>query len=140
MGTLRHWSSARQTVLEETAKRSDDNSKKLFHHKNGSRHATDQRITKITTLSKAHYEGQIFIDATYEGDLMAAAGVSYHVGREPNSTYNETWNGVQIGVLHHGHHFGTMNLSPYVIPGDPTSGLLPRISSEDPGKKGEGDQ
>ena len=100
---------------------------------------TDHRITQITTLSKNTYQGKIFIDATYEGDLMAAAGVSYHIGRESNDTYGETWNGIQVGVLHHGHHFGKMNLSPYVVPGDPSSGLLPRISADPPGVKGEGD-
>ena len=74
----------------------------------------------------------MFIDATYEGDLMAAAGVDYHVGREANSAYGEKWNGVQTGVLHHRHHFGVLKkpIDPYVIPGDPTSGLLPRISAE----------
>lgn len=100
---------------------------------------TDGRITQITTLSNKTYQGKIFIDATYEGDLMATAGISYHVGRESNATYGETWNGVQVGVLHHGHHFADMKISPYVIPGDPSSGLLPRISAEHPGKKGEGD-
>ena len=57
-------------------------------------------------LSGKTYAGRMFIDATYEGDLMAAAGVDYHVGREAASVYGETWNGVQVGVLHHGHHFG----------------------------------
>ncbi|MCP4645080.1 MAG: FAD-dependent oxidoreductase [bacterium] len=97
------------------------------------------RILAITTLSGSTYRGKVFIDATYEGDLMAAAGVNYHVGREANSVYDEQWNGVQVGVLHHQHHFGEMQISPYVTPGDPSSGLLPRISAEDPGKKGEGD-
>lgn len=101
---------------------------------------SDGRIASITTLSGQSYEGKVFMDATYEGDLMASAGVSYHVGREANSVYNEEWNGVQVGVLHHGHHFGEMNISPYVIPGDPGSGVLPRISTADPGKRGEGDQ
>ncbi|MDB4421635.1 FAD-dependent oxidoreductase [Akkermansiaceae bacterium] len=101
---------------------------------------TDNRITQITTLSKNEYQGKIFIDATYEGDLMAAAGVSYHVGRESNDTYGETWNGVQVGVLHHGHHFADMKMSPYVVRGDPSSGVLPRISTDPPGKKGEGDK
>ncbi len=98
-----------------------------------------QRICSMTTLSGRQYRGKIFIDATYEGDLMACVGVSYHVGREANSVYNETWNGIQIGTLHHDHHFGDSEISPYVIPGDPASGLLPRISAEDPGQKGEGD-
>ncbi len=97
------------------------------------------RISSITTLSGKTFSGRVFIDATYEGDLMAAAGVSYHVGREANRVYDESWNGIQVGVLHHRHHFGKLQVSPYKIPGDPHSGLLPRVSAADPGKKGEGD-
>lgn len=99
------------------------------------------RITSITMLSGKNYTGRMFIDATYEGDLMAVAGVEYHVGREASSKYNEEWNGVQTGVLHHGHHFGAVKekISPYVIPGDPTSGVLPRISPDPPGEYGAGD-
>jgi hypothetical protein len=97
------------------------------------------RIRSITTLSGGIYRGKVFIDATYEGDLMAAGGVSYHVGREANSVYNENWNGIQVGILHHDHHFGNRKISPYVTPGDPTSNLLPGISAADPGKKGDGD-
>ncbi len=84
----------------------------------------------------------MFIDATYEGDLMAAAGVDFHVGRESTRTYDEKWNGVQTGVLHHRHHFGVLKtpISPYVDPGDPKSGVLPRISTEPPGNYGEGDK
>jgi FAD dependent oxidoreductase len=98
------------------------------------------RITSITTLSGKTYAGKMFIDATYEGDLMAAAGVDYHVGREAQSVYDEKWAGVQVGVLHHGHHFGKMNISPYVVPGDPKSGVLPHISTEPPGEYGAGDK
>lgn len=100
------------------------------------------RIVSIATLDGKTYAGKVFIDATYEGDLMAAAGVSYHVGRESIDTYGEKWNGVQIGVLHHRHHFGVLKkrISPYVIPGDPSSGILPRISAEPPGRYGEGDR
>ena len=73
---------------------------------------------------------------------MAAAGVDYHVGRESTRTYDEKWNGVQTGVLHHRHHFGVLKtpISPYVDPGDPKSGVLPRISTEPPGNYGEGDK
>jgi hypothetical protein len=98
----------------------------------------NEKVVSMQTLSGKTFRGKMFIDATYEGDLMAAAGVSYHVGREANSVYGEEWNGVQVGVLHHGHHFKS-NISPYKIPGDSASGLLPRISAGDPGKKGEGD-
>ncbi|MDK2852833.1 MAG: hypothetical protein PWQ38_1098 [Proteiniphilum sp.] len=87
------------------------------------------KIVSFTTLSGKTFEGKMFIDATYEGDLMAAAGVSYMVGREPCSQYNEEWNGVQAGVYHHGHYFKS-DISPYVVPNDPNSGLLPYISSE----------
>lgn len=96
------------------------------------------RIEAIRTLSGKTFRGKMFIDATYEGDLMALAGVSYHVGREANSTYGEKWNGVQVGVLHHGHWFKS-NISPYVVPGDKSSGLLFGVSEEDPGQYGEAD-
>ncbi|MCB1225295.1 MAG: FAD-dependent oxidoreductase [Verrucomicrobiales bacterium] len=96
------------------------------------------RITAITTLDGTRYPGRIFLDATYEGDLMAAAGIDYHVGRESIATYGEEWNGVQTGVLHHKHHFET-DISPYIVPGDPSSGVLPRISTEAPGEYGSSD-
>ncbi len=100
------------------------------------------RVAAITMRSGRTYSARMFIDATYEGDLMAAAGVQYHVGREAQSTYGEKWNGVQTGVLHHRHHFGVLKqpISPYVIPGDPKSGVLPRISTEAPGEFGSADK
>ena len=100
------------------------------------------RIASITTLSGKTYSGRMFIDATYEGDLLAAAGVDYHVGREGTNLYGEKWNGIQTGVLHHRHHFGVLKekISPYIVPGDPKSGVLPRISTEPPGEFGQGDK
>ena len=95
-------------------------------------------IVSFRTLDGSRFKGKIFIDATYEGDLMAASGVSYTVGRESIDQYGEEWNGVQTGVLHHGHHFKS-DISPFVIPGDPSSGVLPRISTDDPGVYGAGD-
>ena len=98
------------------------------------------RIVSIRTLSGSVYFGKVFIDATYEGDLMAAAGVSYVIGREANSVYGETLNGNQphaIGSKHHNFHAG---VSAYVIPGDPKSGLLPGIEPFNPSEKpGDGD-
>jgi hypothetical protein len=96
------------------------------------------RIISVTTLSGKVFRGKVFIDATYEGDLMAAAGVEYTTGREANSQYGETWNGVQKNVFHHGHYFKD-KIDPYRIPGDPRSGLLPRISAETPGENGTAD-
>lgn len=96
-------------------------------------------IVSFTTLSGKVFAGGYFIDATYEGDLMAMAGVKYTTGREANSEYNEQWNGVQKNVFHHGHYFKD-KVDPYRIPGDPASGLLPRISSEQPGENGTADK
>lgn len=100
------------------------------------------RIRSITMRSGKTYAGRMFMDATYEGDLMAAAGVAYHVGREAQGAYGEQWNGVQTGVLHHKHHFGAVKekISPYVVPGEPQSGVLPRISRDPPGEYGQGDK
>lgn len=109
-----------------------DRSQKGIIKKNGG-------IRSIKTLSGDTYEGKIFIDATYEGDLMALAGVSYHVGREANSVYGEKWNGVQSEVFQHGHHFKA-KISPYKIENDPKSGLLPEVSSEPAGAYGSGDK
>lgn len=96
---------------------------------------TNGSIKSIKMLNGTLFKAKIYIDATYEGDLLAAAGVSYHVGRESNSEYNETWNGVQVGTFHHGHNFGDMKISPYKIPGDSSSGVLAYISTDLRGKK-----
>ena len=100
------------------------------------------RITAITMLSGKVFSGKMFIDATYEGDLLAAAKVDYHVGREANAVYGETHNGAQPGILHHRHHFGVLKdkISPYVIPGDKSSGVLPLINPDHPGEVGAGDK
>lgn len=98
----------------------------------------DNRIVSFRTLSGKTFAARVFIDATYEGDLMAAAGVSYHVGRESSTSYGEEWNGVQKGVDHHGHMF-PHGISPFKTPGDPQSGVLARISTMDPGENGQGD-
>lgn len=100
----------------------------------------DGRIQSIKTLAGNIYKGKIFIDATYEGDLMAAAGISYHVGREANGVYDEEWNGVQTESFPNNHSFQGLNISPFVIPGDPVSGVLPLISAENPGIRGAGDK
>jgi hypothetical protein len=77
-----------------------------------------------------------YIDCTYEGDLMAKAGVSYTVGREANSMYHETVNGVQ---LKNKHQFPD-GVDPYKIPGKPESGLLWGISSGTLAPTGSGDK
>ncbi len=113
----------------------------LDRSKSGVKKDGKGQITSITMVDGSTYSGKMFIDATYEGDLMAAAAVSYATGRESKATYDEQWNGIQTGVLHHKHHFGAVKtpISPYVIPGDPKSGVLPRISTESPGEYGAAD-
>ncbi|MCP4171057.1 MAG: FAD-dependent oxidoreductase [Fuerstiella sp.] len=98
----------------------------------------DGRIRSIRMLSGKTIHGRMFVDATYEGDLVACSGVDYHVGREANAVYDETWNGIQVGVLHHSHWF-KKPVDPYRTPGDASSGVLPRVSTQSPGIKGEGD-
>ena len=95
------------------------------------------RITAITTTDGQTFRGKMFIDATYEGDLMAAAGVSFTVGREANAAYDETLNGVQ--TAHAVYHQFESAVDPYVVPGDPSSGLLPLIHPGPPGIDGEAD-
>lgn len=106
-------------------------------------------IISIKMESGEVYKGKLFIDTTYEGDLMASAGVSYTVGRESNKTYGETLNGVQLDKINTTigkrlsnnalHHNFINKVDPYIIKGDPSSGLLPYISNEPPGVDGEGD-
>lgn len=111
--------------------------------KNGS------RIHSISMESGECYKGQMFIDATYEGDLMASAGVIYTMGRESNPCYDETLNGVQLndttttmtGMLsknQFNHNF-VHGVDPYIVKGDSSSGLLPFIDVEGPSINGQGD-
>ena len=81
------------------------------------------------------FSAKWFIDASYEGDLMAKAGVSYRTGREDCSEYGETWNGVH---MRHLHQFPD-GVDPYVVPGDPSSGLLWGISEGTLAPQGSGD-
>lgn len=99
---------------------------------------TDNAINSITMESGNKYAGKVFIDATYEGDLLAAAGVTYTIGREANSQFGESLNGVQANdtsrTLTGGlsknlaNHNLVQGVDPYVISGDPSSGLLPGIN------------
>lgn len=95
------------------------------------------KIVSLTMENGNVFRAGMFIDATYEGDLFARAGVSYHVGREANSVYRETWNGIQFGSPHH-----TFKrwVDPYVVEGKPDSGLLHGIADMPPGVAGEGDR
>ena len=99
----------------------------------------DGRIVSIRTLSGKVYRGKVFVDATYEGDLMAAAGVTFTIGREANAVYGETLNGNQPAQATH--HQLNVGVDPYVVKGDPKSGLLFGVEPYNPNfKPGDGDQ
>lgn len=86
------------------------------------------RIAALRTESGLVVRARVFIDAGYEGDLLAAAGVSFHAGREGNTVYGETLNGAQVGRYHQ----FDFPVDPHVVEGDPSSGLLPGIESSPP--------
>ena len=81
-------------------------------------------------------QAKVFIDCTYEGDLMAAAGVEYTFGRESSQKYGESLNGIRAQTPQHQFR---APVDPYVKPGDPSSGLLPLIQEGDGGTPGDGD-
>ncbi len=107
-----------------------------YHLVDACKEGTDIRSIRVAcdkdTLS---FMAPWFIDCSYEGDLMAASGVEYRVGREDNSEYGETWNGVH---MRHLHQFPD-GVDPFVIPGDPESGLLWGISDQKLKPQGTGD-
>ena len=96
------------------------------------------RIESIRSVGGRVFRGRVFIDASFEGDVMAEAGVSYTVGREPESQYGESLAGLRLGdrkprphsMQGDKDHFTTA-VDPYVTPGDPASGLLPWVKKVD---------
>ena len=100
----------------------------------------DGRLISATMETGETIKAAMFVDATYEGDLLAAANVSYQVGREPSNAYGESLAGVWQQVSWKGvYQFCRLPLSPYREPGNSASGLLAEISSEFSGTPGEGD-
>jgi hypothetical protein len=109
------------------------------------------RIVELVTETGSVFRAKMFIDATYEGDLLARAGVSYTLQREGNAKYGETYNGIHYAAIYqprlehkkpgtNGRVPGGQGvwdrdfpLDPYVIPGDPNSGLLPLVQAGQPG-------
>ncbi len=108
------------------------------------------KIIEIVMENGNSYTGKMFIDATYEGDLLATAGVSYAVGRESNKEYGETLNGVQANDFsitlrgtvsrNSANHNFIDGVDPHIVKGDPSSGLLPFITKGGPGIDGRGDK
>ena len=97
------------------------------------------QLVALTMNNGNLFRAGIFIDASYEGDLMAKAGVSYTLGREATSQYGESYNGIRAPNTG-GHQFGSLNVNPYVVTNNPASGLLPLIQGGSPGTAGSADQ
>ena len=130
-----------------------ENIKLVYEERLNRKNGVKKQGTKIIELVMENgnsYLGKMFIDATYEGDLMATAGISYTVGRESNNEYGETLNGVQAndysitlrGTISRNsiHHNFIDGVDPYIVKGDPSSGLLPFIIEGGPGIDGQGDK
>jgi hypothetical protein len=90
------------------------------------------RIVSFSTAKGDTFAGEVFIDATYEGDLMSRAGVKYHVGREGVDDYGESLAGVQ--------KFSKFHQWPVKVDGRGESGLLPLVQGGPLGKPGQGDK
>src|SRR6185437_10328723 len=95
--------------------------------------------TATGTGETATIEAREFIDASYEGDLMAQAKVSFTVGRESTEQYHESLNGICAVTPKHQFPAG-IKVDPFVKPGAPTSGLIPLVQELDAGKPGDGDK
>lgn len=91
------------------------------------------KINTIVMEDGSSFTGDVFIDASYEGDLMGKAGITNYIGREANSTYKEIYNGIQFGTQHH--KFETW-VDPYIVKGDRGSGVLPNIVELEEGQIG----
>jgi len=108
----------------------------FFEHRLKSVVKADNRITALVFENGNRIEAKMFIDATYEGDLLAQAGVSFTVGREANATYGETLGGFQISKRDN----FKWPVDPYRTPGDPASGLLPGVLPGPLPEPGTGDK
>ena len=133
LAILESWEKAEGLTVVR-GERLDRSSRKVKVEGEGER----RKIVSVVMESGRAFRGKVFIDATYEGDLLAAAGVSYTVGREPNALYGETVNGIQRRMAK-GHQFAA-GVSAYVKEGDPSSGLLPGLERDVRDPDGTGDR
>jgi hypothetical protein len=90
-------------------------------------------VAAATKANAMTITAQVFIDCSYEGDLMARAGVSYTWGRESRDEYGESLAGVRPNLA-------VYAIDPYVTPGDAKSGLLPFIQDMKAQPEGRADR
>jgi len=101
----------------------------FFEHRLDTVERTGPRIAKVTFENGAAAVAKVFLDTTYEGDLLARAGCEHVAGREANADHGEILNGIQIGARHSPHNF-QWQVDPYVEPGNPASGVIEGVSDE----------
>lgn len=94
-----------------------------------------RRLTSILVSGEQTFSARVFIDASYEGDLMSQAGVANTVGRESNGTYGETYNGVRPTEKE-----AEFIVDPHVTPGMASSPLLPHVTPSGSQLSGSGDR
>lgn len=138
-GNLENWvfePSAAASVLNEYLSHPRITAIKGYHFVDASKEGTQIHSIRVASgTDTLTFKAPWFIDCSYEGDLMAGSGVEYRVGREDNSVYGETWNGVHVMHLH---QFPD-GVDPFVEPGKPESGLLWGISDQTLYPEGSGD-
>ena len=139
-GNLENWvfePKVAKEVMDEFAKSPRIKVKTGYHYCSSATEGGKIReITVANGTDTLSIQAKWFIDASYEGDLMAGSGVTYRTGREDNSEYGETWNGSQLLRIYHQFPAG---VDPYVEPGNPESGLLWGIANREAKPNGTGD-
>ena len=138
LNRMGQWSGFRAADAEQTmrAMLAEAGVPVWFEHRLARVEKDGNHIRALVFENGNRIEAGMFIDATYEGDLLARAGVSFHVGREGNTAYGEAFNGYFIADKHQ----FRFPVDPYRMPGDPKSGLLPGIAAEPPRAEGSADK
>ena len=96
-------------------------------------HKVGTRIKAIHLENGLTIEAKVFIDASIEGHLLHFAGIGSETIREGNALYGETKNGIQV---ENNYRQFQVKVDPYIVPGDPSSGLLPTIQTGELGEYG----
>lgn len=90
-------------------------------------------VEEAEKYDNINIKAKIYIDASYDGELMARSGVSNRIGRESTMDYGESLAGVRP-------YDNITPISPFIIPDNPHSGLLPLVENDHGKQQGAGDQ
>lgn len=123
-----------EQVLQEMVK--EAGVEVFFDHRLRLDSGVDKRrsaVTEIFCENATSFKAKVFMDASYEGDLMKQAGISYAVGRESTVAYGESLAGVRPKDRAHQFDIPVLGL-------DANSQLLPDINPVQRGRLGDGDK